>query len=156
MKRSIFIQMITWLCLLSFGMHTVLHLGSTFHLAIGHSGHGDDHHSLVSHRHSDNSIYGDSELGTGLKLNDYSETGNRNHHTPVDHNPEPEDHDPTHHLTIQYRTTNQSSSLPFAAIMQHRLLSKFVTTKTQPSIVWTGRDVAVDFNPYVKCIRLIL
>jgi len=151
MERLVFTKTITWLCLLFFGMHVVLHIGPTFHKGNGHSGHGENHHLLASYEFSDNSSYGDSEFGTGLNLNDYSDTGNHNHHIP-----EPEDHDPTHHLTIQYRATSQTPSAPSPALFHHRFLSEYISTTTQPSIACTGRDVAAHFNPYVKCVRLIL
>ncbi len=156
MNRSKLKQMTTWLCLLSFGMHVVLHVGPAFHWGIGHSGHGDDHHSLVSYGLSDRPINDYSELDTIFDTADFLESSNHNHHTPVDHSPNPEDHDPTHHLTIQCRTTSQTSSVPFPALFQHRFLSEFASTTTQPSIACTGRDVAAHFNPYVKCVRLIL
>ena len=157
MKRSIFTKTITWLCLFFFGMHVVLHIGPTFHKGIGHSSHGEDHHLFASSKLSDNPSYNDSGLGTGLNLNDYSETDNHDHHTPADHHtPGPEHHDPTHHLTIQSRATSQTPTVPFFALFQHRFLGIYISTTTQPSILCTGRDVATQFNPYVKCVRLIL
>ena len=122
MKRSIFTQMITWLCILSFGMHVVLHLGPAFPWGTGHSGHGDDRHSLVNYGVSNNSIQSRSEFDAGLNITEYLVSSNHSHHTPADHNPEPEDHDPTHHLTIQYRATCQISYDPFDAHLQHKFL----------------------------------
>lgn len=129
-------------------MHVVLHLGHVLPWGLAHSGHGDSHHSTVSHGHS--------ELNTSLELADFSESSNHNHHTPSNNSPEPEDHDPTHHLTIQCRGTSQHSSVRATAILQRRFFDESITTNTRPSIAWTVRDIAVDLDPYVEYIRLIL
>ncbi len=155
MKRSTLTQLISLLCLLSFGMHAALHIGPAFSWIFGHAGHGNGH-SLVSYGDSNTSPHGFAEFDASLLFAEQLGTSNHSHHAPSEHSPEPENHDPSHHLTIQYRSTNQNSSLPFASFAQHRLFPESSSTITLQRVVWTSRNAAVDFNPFVKCIRLTL
>ncbi len=155
MKISGFKDFTTWICLLSFCMHVVLHIGPALPWSKGHTGHGVGHHSTMVSSNASHSYVEQSEFDDVFHLSEHLESNRQHDHTPSDHKPEPSDHDPSHHLKIQHRVSNQTSSIPFTHVVRPQFYLG-IATHAQPRVVWTDRCVIVDFIEYRKSVRLIV
>ena len=153
MKHSTTKILVTWICLLSFVVHAALHIESIFSQHQAHSHPTTNQHSTHSYLESIHSHLTRIEPKSGQHHDKFSNADHN--HAPNDHAPDNDEHDPTHHLKIQYRVTNQTFFPAFFANLQHRKLFEF-TTKSDHFFTPTQSDRTTDLDHYLNSIRLTL
>lgn len=104
MRSSTINSLIIWLCLLSFGIDFAAH--SITHGSWGVSGSSNTHHSdQATHDHGEHLTH----HSTPFELSPADHLKHHNQPLPNDC-PNEGDHDETHHLSIQLRSSNQFSA----------------------------------------------
>tara|TARA_R110002096_G_scaffold435816_6_gene663443 strand:+ start:79792 stop:80253 length:462 start_codon:yes stop_codon:yes gene_type:complete len=145
--------LVTWICLLSFVIHAALHIESVFSQHQAHSHPTTNPHSI----HGDlESINSHLTLIESKSAQHHDKLSDADHdHAPTDHAPKNDEHDPTHHLKIQYRVTNQTFSPTIVTNLQQQKLFDF-RSKSHQFFTPTQIDGTTDLNHYLNSIRLTL
>ncbi|MDF1870604.1 MAG: hypothetical protein P1U30_09460 [Phycisphaerales bacterium] len=148
MKISNTKNVASWICLLSFVIHAALHINSVF-------SQNQPHFHTTTNQHFYHTNLNSTHHDLAPHPSNFEQHHNEHHDTDHEYPQKNDDHDPTHHLKIQYRVTNQTYPLAtFANLHQQRVLC--LSNQRHTIIVQDQSDEPNDLSYFLNNIKLIL